>query len=197
MVRNDFGHKCPSPANTPTSITQRRAVANKVRRAPAIVRIPGMQSGDKHWLDWALIVSRLRQSAPCYWGQRIGSRPVPNTTIGINLVAEGFHGKAAITWFCPITSSLKPTSMEKPPASWRRSPTDSSPRKRSSHYRADHRAHGSPHSPGRAQLGWIRIRLPSRSTASRRSRSPSRGTAFRRCNPRPRCLPTECAAIRR
>jgi len=53
------------------------------------------QSGDKHWLEWSLIVSRLRIAA----AQLLGAREcevalVPNTTIGINLVAEGFPWKS-------------------------------------------------------------------------------------------------------
>lgn len=53
------------------------------------------QSGDKHWLEWSLIVSRLRTAA----AQLLGANEcevalVPNTTIGINLVAEGFPWKS-------------------------------------------------------------------------------------------------------
>ena len=53
------------------------------------------QSGDKHWMEWAMIVSRLRAAA----SQLLGASEtevalVPNTTIGINLVAEGFPWKA-------------------------------------------------------------------------------------------------------
>ncbi len=53
------------------------------------------QSGDKHWLDWSLIVSRLRTAA----AQLLGASEcevalVPNTTFGINLVAEGFPWKS-------------------------------------------------------------------------------------------------------
>ncbi len=53
------------------------------------------QSGDKHWLDWSIIVARLRSAA----AQLLGASEsevalVPNTTIGINLVAEGFPWKS-------------------------------------------------------------------------------------------------------
>ncbi len=49
------------------------------------------QSGDKHWMEWFQIVSQLRGAA----AQLVGSSEreialVPNTTFGINLVAEGF-----------------------------------------------------------------------------------------------------------
>ncbi len=53
------------------------------------------QSGDKNWLDWAVILGRLRTAA----SQLLGASEhevalVPNTTIGINLVAEGFPWKS-------------------------------------------------------------------------------------------------------
>lgn len=53
------------------------------------------KSGDKHWLEWSLIVSQLRTSAAKLLGA-IESEValVPNTTIGINLVAEGFPWKS-------------------------------------------------------------------------------------------------------
>ena len=53
------------------------------------------QSGDKHWLEWSLIVARLR----CAAAQLLGASEqevalVPNTTMGINLVAEGIPWKS-------------------------------------------------------------------------------------------------------
>jgi selenocysteine lyase/cysteine desulfurase len=53
------------------------------------------QSGDKHWLEWSMIVSRLRTAA----AQLLGASErevalVPNTTVGINLVAEGMPWKS-------------------------------------------------------------------------------------------------------
>ena len=52
------------------------------------------KSGDKHWLDWAMIVSRLRTAACQVLGANKSEVAlVPNTTVGINLVAEGFPWK--------------------------------------------------------------------------------------------------------
>ena len=53
------------------------------------------QSGDKHWLEWSMILGRLRRGA----AQLLGASEtevalVPNTTFGINLVAEGFPWKS-------------------------------------------------------------------------------------------------------
>ena len=65
--------------------------ANRLRRFAD----QASQSGDKHWLEWSLIVARLRTAV----AQLLGAREcevalVPNTTFGINLVAEGFPWKS-------------------------------------------------------------------------------------------------------
>ena len=53
------------------------------------------QSGDKHWLEWSLIVARLRTGIAQLLGAREGEVAlVPNTTFGINVVAEGFPWKS-------------------------------------------------------------------------------------------------------
>ena len=53
------------------------------------------QSGDKHWMDWSLILKRLRTVAAELLGASDSEVAlVPNTTIGINLVAEGFPWKS-------------------------------------------------------------------------------------------------------
>jgi cysteine desulfurase / selenocysteine lyase len=52
-------------------------------------------SGDKHWLEWSLIVAQLRTAAARLLGaSECEVALVPNTTIGINLVAEGFPWKS-------------------------------------------------------------------------------------------------------
>jgi len=53
------------------------------------------QSGDKNWLSWSRIIARLRTAA----AQLLGASEnevalVPNTTFGINLIAEGFPWKS-------------------------------------------------------------------------------------------------------
>lgn len=52
------------------------------------------QSGDKHWPEWSKIIARLRTAAAAILGASEGEVAlIPNTTIGINLVAEGFPWK--------------------------------------------------------------------------------------------------------
>ena len=47
------------------------------------------QSGDKHWMDWSLILKRLRAAAAELLGASDSEVAlVPNTTIGINLVVR-------------------------------------------------------------------------------------------------------------
>ncbi len=60
------------------------------------------RSGDKHWMEWSLNVARLRTAA----AQLLGASErevalVPNTTIGINLVAEGFPWKSGDNLIVP------------------------------------------------------------------------------------------------
>ncbi len=53
------------------------------------------QSGDKHWMDWSMKVARLRTSAAeLLRASEQEVALVPNTTLGINLVAEGFPWKS-------------------------------------------------------------------------------------------------------
>ncbi|NOY42194.1 MAG: aminotransferase class V-fold PLP-dependent enzyme [Planctomycetes bacterium] len=53
------------------------------------------QHGDTRWLDWAQKLSETRVSAAGLLGAEIGEIAlVPNTTVGINLVAEGLDWQA-------------------------------------------------------------------------------------------------------
>lgn len=96
MFRDDF--RAQMPVTAEHAYFDHAAVAPLPQQSAERLRwfaTQASQSGDKHWLDWALIVSRLRSAA----AQLLGASEsevalVPNTTIGINLVAEGFPWKS-------------------------------------------------------------------------------------------------------
>ncbi len=96
MVRDDFRVEMPvAPAHAYFDHAAVSPLSGPAAKRLQWFAEQASKSGDKHWLEWALIVSRLRSAA----SQLLGASEsevalVPNTTIGINLVAEGFPWKA-------------------------------------------------------------------------------------------------------